>query len=94
MPKISLLYAAYNAETYIQEAIESGLRQSFKDIEFPESLSNRRYKEQPEVSFRLLRDAIQRRRLNVRVELFYDNGHAKYKFIKSVNTTRLNIRNT
>lgn len=60
---------------------------------YPESLSNRSYKEQSEVTLQLLRDSIKRRGLNVRVELFYDNGHAKYKFTKSDNTQRPDIQN-
>jgi glycosyltransferase involved in cell wall biosynthesis len=61
---------------------------------YPESLSNRRYKEQSEVTLQLLRDAIKRRGLNVRVELFYDNGRAKYRFNKGGNVARPDIRNT
>jgi len=61
---------------------------------YPESLSNRKYTEQSEVTLQLLRDAIKRRGLNVRVELFYQDGIAKYKFSKLANSARLDIRNT
>jgi len=62
---------------------------------YPESLSQRNYTEQSEVALQLMRDAIKRRGLKVRVDLFYDNGRAKYKFIKGKNaSTKPNFRNT
>lgn len=34
MPKISVIMPTYNAETYVREAIESILNQTFADFEF------------------------------------------------------------
>lgn len=34
VPKVSVLMTAYNSEKYIAEAIESILKQTFKDFEF------------------------------------------------------------
>lgn len=61
---------------------------------YPQSLSHRKYTEQSEVVLQLLRDSIKRRGLHVRVELFYQNGIARYKFTKlPANVTAMNIRN-
>jgi hypothetical protein len=62
---------------------------------YPESLSNRSYTEQSEVTLQLLRDAIKRRGIKVSVEMFYDKGFAKYRFTKSRATSqKIDIRNT
>ena len=62
--------------------------------QYSQSLSNRSYIEQSEVTLQLLRDAIKRRGLNVQVELYYDNGRAKYRFVKTTNASvRRDIRN-
>jgi glycosyltransferase involved in cell wall biosynthesis len=62
---------------------------------YPESLSHRSYKEQSEVTLQLLRDAIKRRGMKVKVEMFYYKGFAKYRFTRlRAASQKIDIRNT